>query len=163
MKKNITLPVFGEINLDLINNLYFEEKIKINEVNVALCIDFEEKVYDEHTVELISFFLNNIEQYLTQVEPLIQQNFFKGGEVLEYIRWHIDEYDKKVLKELSKLDDINEKSLLSLLEFLFILIQPSNNHALVVFEYSIGRNITNHVFQICLDRNLKYNGISFAS
>ncbi len=165
MYSNFNLPFFGNIILKKIDNQFFEKRIKVGGKELWLSMGYVESELSEEKINAISFVLDNLLKFINYSQSLLERDFREeeDGEVLDCIKWHVEE-DVIKMKEDKFFDSSGkEKNISNLFNLDLIQIQPSNKYAFFLFEYSIDKEISNRVCQVCFNENLKFDSFSTAS
>lgn len=94
-------------------------------------------------------------QYKKVIDDYIVKEYDSNGKVKEYIDFHIEELDKSSLDKILRKTDPNttlEKRLLSVLTLERVGFYPGENDY-AVWDYTIGKNITDLLIVVVTDNN----------
>lgn len=162
---NFTFPYFGEIDL---NNLQedYETKIRINNVEVDL--HFENNSINIAKAQTIKNVLENLTDFDIQNKTYIENDYHdeENSTVKEYLEFHLEELDNKILAEFIDFEDQNsnpEKQLLKKLKLASIGFYPDDSDNFAVFDYTIDKKITNYLIVVNTDENNNLDDITWES
>lgn len=135
------LPYFGEIDIEALLD-YYNINTSFNNKQVSLDINFLNTSISEAVYERINAFLDNIREFNNQNKSIIERNFKEGGEVVDYIQFHLEELSEE---ELASIIDNNnprtrEEQILNKLRLVRIGLYPDGKYEtsyFAVFDYSI--------------------------
>lgn len=167
MTQSIQSRYFGEKKLDLhYNSLVADDvAISVDGKRVAIDLWFEEN--DHITMEQIAAvdqFLDNVASHMESIVSAIHQDVTQsenGGEVKEYLEWHLDELDSEALNILgidTNWDKATQfKHLLSTLHLVRVGIYPTEgiSESYAVFDFTISREVTDYLIVVNTDKNGK--------
>jgi hypothetical protein len=122
---NFQLPYFGDINAAALE-VYYQSEIELNGQDVTIDLTFEKKTTDEHTIEKLISFLNDIVAFEAQNSILIKSDFDNDGDAADYI---------KVFSK--KLPDASALQLLDKLKLMQISLFPDSDGTFAQFDYYI--------------------------
>lgn len=110
-------------------------------------------------------YTKDLKQYKADVEAAIRSDYEDGGDVKEYIDFHLEELDASIIdKVLASTDASKPKAerLLSALKLVRIGFYPGEeNYA--VWDYTIGRDVADMVVVINTDNTGKINYVTWES
>jgi hypothetical protein len=127
------LPYFDKINAAALEG-YYQSDIEFNGDDVSIDLTFESITADEHTIEKLISFLNNIVAFEAQNRILIKSDFNNEGDAAAYVQY----FETKVPKELLG-DAIGSTALqlLDKLELMVISLFPNSEDCFAQFDYYI--------------------------
>src|SRR5450432_1843846 len=154
---NLTLPHFGRLDSTSLE-AYYDVDINFNNTQIQIDLNFENKTIDPKRLETVKSFIENIRIYDLNNKGYINTDYSdkEGDTVKFYLQHHLEELGKE---ELSDLIDLNskssehEKQLLKKLHLVRVGIYPDSESQFAIFDYSIGKEITNQLVVIFTDEN----------
>lgn len=140
MKKDITY--FGDMEINSPQEAT-NGKVTIDNHQIELDLNFYDGVPEHDWVAEYESYIKNLKQHKTNVEAAIRSDYEDGGDVKEYVDFHLEKLDASTIDNvLAGTDDSKpkEERLLSVLELDRIGFYPGDeNYA--VWDYTIGREI----------------------
>lgn len=162
MKKNITY--FGEVEINSPQE-YNEGQIVINNRQIKLDLNFYDGVPAHDWVVEYENYIKDLKLHETNVESAIRSDYEDGGDVKEYVDFHLEELDASIIDKVLVGTDASkskEERLLTALKLKRIGFYPGNeNYA--VWDYTIGREVTDLVVVINTDNTGKINYVTWES
>lgn len=150
MKKDITY--FGEIDVSSPQKRN-EGQFVVDNCQVELDLNFYDGVPDHNWVDDYENYIKNIKRHKSVVEAAIRSDYEEGGDVKEYVDFHLEELDSAVIDTVLEGTDTSktkEERLLSALKLVRIGFYPAkDNYA--VWDYTIGRDIADQVVVVNTD------------
>lgn len=160
MKKNITY--FGEVEINSPQE-YNEGQIVINNRQIKLDLNFYDGVPEYDWVAEYENYIKDLEQHKADVEAAIRADYEDGGDVKEYVDFHLEELDASIIDKVLVGTDASkskEERLLTALKLKRIGFYPGNeNYA--VWDYTIGREITDLLVVVNTDSTGKINYVTW--
>ena len=162
-----TLPHFGKLPIiSLKENYEVDIDLKGNEIHLDLNFDLE--YVTTSTLEKVKNFLENLEQFddLNKIHILNDFNNGNDGSVKMYLEHHLAEVDKAELDTIIDFDNTETEpiqQLLAKLKLVRVGIYPKNKENFAIFDYSIGKDITNYLIVINADENGKLDYLTMES
>ena len=162
-----TLPHFGKLPIiSLKENYEVDIDFKGNEIHLDLNFDLE--YVTTSTLEKVKNFLENLEQFddLNKIHILNDFNNGNDGSVKMYLEHHLAEVDKAELDTIIDFDNTETEpiqQLLAKLKLVRVGIYPKNKENFAIFDYSIGKDITNYLIVINADENGKLDYLTMES
>lgn len=160
MKKNITY--FGEVEINSPQE-YNEGQIVIDNRQIKLDLNFYDGVPEYDWVAEYENYIKDLEQHKTDVEAAIRADYEDGGDVKEYVDFHLEELDASIIDKVLVGTDASkskEERLLTALKLKRIGFYPGNeNYA--VWDYTIGREITDLLVVVNTDSTGKINYVTW--
>ena len=163
MTEKIVLPIFGELDLQNIEELY-ESSFKFRQKEVLIDLNFETKNVTIQTLEAVKSFLGILKQsIILGYRELVFENV-KDGATYDYIQFHIENMYKSELEKVDKLVHGNiaiEDKLFSLIHIHRIGIYPSIEEGFGVFDYKLELEKINHLVVVFFNKfgKVVYTGI----
>lgn len=162
MKKNITY--FGEIEINSPKE-YNEGQIVIDNRQIELDLNFYDGVPAHDWVVEYENYIKDLKLHETNVESAIRSDYEDGGDVKEYVDFHLEELDASIIDKVLVGTDASkskEERLLTALKLKRIGFYPGNeNYA--VWDYTIGREVADMVVVINTDNTGKINYVTWES
>ena len=151
----IKVPYIGMVDHVSIEQ-YYEAIFELNGKTVQLDINFESTSLELNKIEEVKHFIENIRIHDLSNKKCIKSDFNDGGEVLTYIEHHISELATDDLlslvgKTLKRTE--HPKQLLLALHLIRVGIYPEDSEVYAVFDYSIGKELTDYVLVVNTDKN----------
>lgn len=142
-----------------------EGKVTIDNHQIELDLNFYDGVPEHNWVTEYEDYIKDLEQHKADVEAAIRADYEDGGDVKEYVDFHLQELDASVIdKALAGTDASKpkEERLLSALKLVRIGFYPGNeNYA--VWDYTIGCEVADMVVVINTDNMGKINYVTWES
>jgi hypothetical protein len=146
---------FGEIDLDGPNQWY-ETELNVNNktVEVLFTVLDTSTSIDKEAIQKIEAYLDNFQDNESYVRSCMQENFKQKGDVMDYIDFHIEEFDKEDIADLIKGIDkklSKKEKLLSILVLLRIVFYPERDDGtFAVLDYTISEELTDELIAVKL-------------
>ena len=160
MKKNITY--FREVEINSPQE-YNEGQIVIDNRQIKLDLNFYDGVPEYDWVAEYENYIKDLEQHKADVEAAIRADYEDGGDVKEYVDFHLEELDASIIDKVLVGTDASkskEERLLTALKLKRIGFYPGNeNYA--VWDYTIGREITDLLVVVNTDSTGKINYVTW--
>ena len=160
MKKNITY--FGEVEINSPQE-YNEGQIVIDNRQIKLDLNFYDGVPEYDWVAEYENYIKDLEQHKADVEAAIRADYEDGGDVKEYVDFHLEELDASIIDKVLVGTDASkskEERLWTALKLKRIGFYPGNeNYA--VWDYTIGREITDLLVVVNTDSTGKINYVTW--
>jgi hypothetical protein len=156
------LPFFGEINTTpLTANLRTNINFANNEVRID--INAEENNIDISRLDLVHFYLDNLQNIHEQNIVAIHKDFNNGAEAKYYVDELFDIFDEDDLQKLlvatDKTRDISEQILSMLFLSGIVFYVDDNADNFVVFEYTINKEMLDNLLVLKYNDKKTLNGI----
>jgi len=151
------LPYFGNLPTENLEE-YYNVDIELNGNEIQVDLNFENQTVDILILNKIKNFIEKLEKFdkLNKTYILNDYNDENGDTVKFYLEHHLEELDKEELTKLVNFDDTvtePEQQLLSKLKLVRVGLYPDNEDNFAIFDYSIGKDITNYLVVINTDEN----------
>lgn len=151
------LPYFGNLPTENLEE-YYNVDIELNGNKIQVDLNFEHQTVDTLILDKIKNFIEKLEKFdkLNKTYILNDYNDEDGDTVKFYLEHHLEEVDKEELTKLVNFDDRitePEKQLLSKLKLVRVGLYPDDEDNFAIFDYSIGKDITNYLVVINTDEN----------
>jgi hypothetical protein len=153
--KNHLLPYFSEIDLNSEED-YYKVDIDFEDHNIQLDINIESTPTSIAKLEIVKSIIENLAIYNDKSKKAITTDFKKGGDVRDYIEHHIEDIDNDELEAILKDHDKSlpvDEQLLSLMHLKRIGFYLDDEEQYAIFDYTIGREITQYVIVVKFDNN----------
>lgn len=162
MKKDITY--FGEVEISSPQKTT-EGTVAIDNHQIELDLNFYDGVPEYDWVAEYENYIKDLEQHKADVEAAIRADYEDGGDVKEYVDFHIEELDAATVEKVLAGTDTyesKEERLLSALKLKRIGFYPGEeNYA--VWDYTIGREIADMLVVVNTDNAGKINYVTWES
>jgi aspartyl/asparaginyl-tRNA synthetase len=151
------LPYFGNLPTENLEE-YYDVDIELNGNEIQVDLNFENQTVDTLILDKVKNFIEKLEKFdkLNKTYILDDYNDEDGDTVKFYLEHHLEELDKEELTKLVNFDDTitePEQQLLSKLKLVRVGLYPDNEDNFAIFDYSIGKDITNYLVVINTDEN----------
>lgn len=151
------LPYFGNLPTENLEE-YYDVDIELNGNEIQVDLNFENQTVDTLILDKVKNFIEKLEKFdkLNKTYILNDYNDEDGDTVKFYLEHHLEEVDKEELTKLVNFDDTitePEQQLLSKLKLVRVGLYPDNEDNFAIFDYSIGKDITNYLVLINTDEN----------
>ncbi|MBE5319923.1 DUF2004 domain-containing protein [Pedobacter sp. MR2016-19] len=151
------LPYFGNLQTENLEE-YYDVDIELNGNEIQVDLNFEHQTVDTLILDKVKNFIEKLEKFdkLNKTYILNDYNDEDGDTVKFYLEHHLEELDKEELTKLVNFDDTitePEQQLLSKLKLVRVGLYPDNEDNFAIFDYSIGKDITNYLVVINTDEN----------
>lgn len=136
------LPFFGEIELTPLKD-YYSTSAQDNQREIEFDINFTNGSVEDHTLNVIKQFLNNIDLFDKENRNQWIRDFNEEGETSEYIEFYFEELQEEELDDLvdvSKNIEDQKLELLNKLELKRVGLYPHKEQEIGyfgIFDYSI--------------------------
>ncbi len=161
---NFTLPHFGPIDPGDLEP-YYETAIIFNNRKIEIDLNFKTKTIDPKLLETVQHFIDNIRIFDINNKSYIAHDYSdKDGDTVKfYLQHHLEELGNAELAVLlphgSKKHE-HEKLLLQQLHLVRVGIYPDSSNKFGIFNYTLGREMTDDLVVIFTDKNGNLNYIT---
>ncbi len=163
----IKFPYFGSLDINDLE-IYYDVNTDFNGREILIDLNFENKTIDFKRLEMARQFIENLRIHDLNNKKMIRQDFEdSNGEVVrDYVSHHIEEL---ALDDLEDLVGSGTKSadqpglLVKQLHLERVGLFPDNESQFAVFDYSLGKELTNYFVVISTDENGNPYDISMES
>jgi len=151
------LPYFGNLPTENLEE-YYDVDIELNGNEIQVDLNFENQTVDTLILDKVKNFIEKLEEFdkLNKTYILNDYNDEDGDTVKFYLEHHLEELNKEELTKLVNFNDTitePEQQLLSKLKLVRVGLYPDNDDNFAIFDYSIGKDITNYLVVINTDEN----------
>jgi hypothetical protein len=154
---NIKLPYFGNIDTASLDE-YYDVDIDFNGQEVQIDLNFENSNIESKRLESAKQFIDNLRIHDLNNKKYIQNDFEDedGDTVRLYLEHHLEELG---VDDLNHLIGNNTKTvdqpnlLLKKLHLVRVGLYPDSESQFAIFDYTIGKDITNYLVVINTDEN----------
>ena len=150
-----SLPFLGDLNLNATKDL--ETEIKVDHDEISVDLNFDEDVVAEKQIKNVKIILDNIDKYVENAKQKIKSDFDNNGVVKDYFDHH-----NEVVTEIKEINN-DDNEFLEKLNLTRIGFYPEDESHYAVFDFSIGREITDYIIVVRFDSKLNINSIDFVS
>ena len=153
----IKLPHFGTLDSESLDE-YYDVDIDFNNSQVQIDLNFDNKSIESKKLEVVKQIIENLRIHDINNKKYIQNDFEdKNGETVKfYIENHLEELASDDLDNLigANLKSSEQPSrLLSKLHLVRVGLYPDSEEQFAIFDYSIGKELTNYLVVINTDEN----------
>ncbi|CAD0005574.1 DUF2004 domain-containing protein [Flavobacterium salmonis] len=149
-----TLPHFGNLSTGNLEE-YYDVDIEFNGDEIQIDLNFEDKTIDTSTMDKVKKFIGNIDKF-DKLNKTYIHNDEDGDTVKFYLEHHLEEISKDEISTLINFDDIltePEQQLLAKLKLVRVGLYPHDEDNFAIFDYTIGRELTDYLVVIKTDEN----------
>lgn len=163
---NFKLPYFGNLDPASLEE-YYDSDIDYNGIKIQIDLNFEDKTIDVKRLETAKQFIDNLRIHDLNNKKYIQNDFDNNGSTVPfYLEHHIEELPTDDLNQLvgagTKAAD-QPKHLLKKLHIVRVGLYPDSVEQFAVFDYSIGKDLTDQLVVIFTDENGNLDYITMES
>lgn len=160
------LPYFGKLATENIEE-YYVINFPYKEDFLQIDLNFESRIIDIKILDKIKNFIERIDQFDKMNRAQIDKDYSEDGEVKEFIVFHIEEIEDKLL-ELNIISDGKNKEtqFLSNMKLARIGLYPDGKYGsdnFAVFDYTVNQDLTNQLIVLNTDENGVFDHISWES
>ena len=154
---NIKLPYFGNLDPTSLDE-YYDADVDFTGMEIQVDLNFENNTIDVKRLETAKQFIENLRIHDLNNKKYIQNDFDdkEGDTVRSYLENHIEELATDDLNQLigsgTKTTD-QAKLLLKKLHLVRVGLYPDSEEQFAIFDYSIGKHLTNYLVVINTDEN----------
>jgi hypothetical protein len=157
-----TLPHFGQLDTSNLEE-YYDVGIEFNGKKIQIDLNFENKSIEKKRIDLVRKFLDNIVDFDKKNTKYIELDYDdeECDTIKTYVAHHLGEISKDDLIDLVDFNNKSiepEKQLIKALHLVRVGLYPGNENQFAIFDYSIGRDLTDYLVVINTDEkgNLDY-------
>jgi hypothetical protein len=152
-----TLPHFGKLPTENLED-YYDVDIEFNGNEIQIDLNFEDKTIDQSTMDKVKNLIENIDKFDKLNKTYIDNDYNDedGDTVKFYLEHHLEEISQEEISILIDFDDISkepELQLLTKLKLARIGLYPHDENNFAIFDYTIGRELTDYLAVIKTDEN----------
>ena len=154
---NFTLPFFGRLDPGSLEE-YYDVDIDFKGTQIQVDLNFENKIIEPKRLETVKYFIENIRIYDLNNKGYIDKDYHDeaGDTVKFYLEHQLEELGEEELAVLvgrgTKTSE-HEKLLLKKLHLVRVGLYPDSAEQFAIFDYSIGKELTNYLVVINTDEN----------
>ncbi|MBO9205240.1 MULTISPECIES: DUF2004 domain-containing protein [Niastella] len=162
------LPHFGEIDPAALEE-YYGAVVEFNGREIDLDLNFDNKSIDVARLEKVKQFLDNLASYDLKNKQYIDQDFANEEDcdtIVTYVEHHLGEMEEEELAALIDFGNASvdpERQFINALHLVRVGFYPDSQDTFVVFDYSIGRELTDYLVVINTNENGELDHISMES
>jgi len=163
---NFTLPHFGPIDSADLEE-YYDVTIVFSGRPIQIDLNFENKTIDLKQLETARHFIDNIRIFDINNKGFIADDYKDNSDTVKfYLKHHLEELGTAELAALLPAGSKkagHEKLLLQQLHLVRVGIYPDSSSQFAVFDYSIGKDITDDLVVLFTDENGNLDYITMES
>lgn len=145
---------FGEIDIKP-SEEEIDCEVILDKKKIYLALNLFDGVPEYDWLNEYEDYASNLLQYKKAIDDYIVRDYDSNGKAKEYIDFHVEELDKssinKILKKTES-DTTIEKRLLSVLKLERVGFYPGDDDY-AVWDYTIGKNVTDRLIVVVTDNN----------
>lgn len=160
MKKNITY--FGEVEINSPQETT-EGKVVIDNLQIELDLNFYDGRPEYDWVAEYENYIKDLKQHKANVEEAIRSDYKDGGDVKEYVDFHLEELDVSIIDKVLAGTDASkpkEERLLTVLKLVRVGFYPGDEDY-AIWDYTIGREIADMLVVVNTDNTGKINYVTW--
>lgn len=160
-----TLLPFAELDLKNLST-YYQTSVEVDGRTIQLDLNIEDSQIDEYYLNALIKYLNNIPSIIEAARNAINKDFNTGTDVLEFLTFHIEEFDEEELeKMLSDTDPALsvEEQLLSFTYLKRIGFYPYTDEHFAIIDYTFGDKISQYVLVVKMNTNYEVQDVTYES
>jgi hypothetical protein len=162
-----TLPHFGQLDLTKPDE-YYDADIQFDGGEIQIDLNFEGKNIDPKRLDKVKHFIEHIADFDKKNKKYIEQDYADEDcdTVKTYIEHHLEDIDKTELTDLVDFDNKSigpGKQLMKALRLVRVGLYPDSDDQFAIFDYSIGRELTQYLVVINTDENGKLDYMTMES
>ena len=162
-----TLPHFGQIDTTNLEDTY-DVEIEFDGDKIQIDLNFDDKTIGTKRMDKVKKFIEKIKDLDVKNKKYIEKDYKDedADTVRTYVQHHLEEIEKEKLKDL--VDFNNEKvdpeiQLMKKLHLVRVGLYPDDEDEFAVFDYSIGKELTDYLVVINIDENGKLEEMTMES
>ncbi|MEO7488960.1 MAG: DUF2004 domain-containing protein [Ferruginibacter sp.] len=161
------LPPFGQIYLTNLE-AYYDATINYDGKGIELDLNFENKTSDSKQMDAVKGFIDRIAEFDKKNRKYIDKDYTddEGDTVKLYVQHHLEDIGKVELSKLVDFDNnaiSSEQQLVKALHLVRVGLYPDSEDQFAIFDYSIGRDLTDYLVVINTDKNGKLDYMTMES
>jgi Protein of unknown function (DUF2004) len=156
------LPYFGAVDPEELDE-YYDVETELGAQKLTLDLNFDEGSIAIKKMDLLRMRLETLPALLEQARDAVRESFRQGQEAREYIDQHIDLIAAPVLqKGLQEADATlsDEQKLFSLVSPVRIGLYPEDEESYFVLDFSLGRELTDHLIVVVMSVDEKLREVT---
>ncbi|WP_153797672.1 DUF2004 domain-containing protein [Foetidibacter luteolus] len=162
-----SLPHFGPVDFTNLEE-YYDITIDFNGQEIELDLNFENKTIEVKRLDTVRTFLEKIPGFDRNNKKYIEEDYGDDDcdTVKLYVQHHLEEIDKAELTDLIDFDNKAislEEQLMKALRLVRIGLYPDSEDQFAIFDYSIGRDLTNYLVVLFTDEKGKLDYMTMES
>jgi hypothetical protein len=151
------LPLFNELDTDDLDNLYEAESV-LNGRSFKIDLSFDNGKASTVKLEAVEQLIVNIAAFDGKNKAYIAKDYADNtfGTVRTYVEHHLEELDKEQLKYFADIDKSGfstESQIMKSLHLVRVGLYPDHDDQFAIFDYSIGKDLTQYLVVIVTDKN----------
>lgn len=164
---NFSMPHFGQLNLESLQE-YCSTAIEFNKTKVEIDLNFESKTIDLEAMMAAKTIIEKLSELDQQNKAHIDRDYNDkdGDSARFYLDFHLEEIGEQELITLFGLSGETtelEKQLLDKIHLIRVGLYPDSEEIFAVFDYSLGREVTNYLIVVNLDKEGELDYITVES
>lgn len=153
---------FGEID---INEDYQETNIHLGDEDIQLDLNLEEVLGKKDWILEYDEYVSKLSIYKENIEKKLNEDFDDWGLTKEWIDWHIEEFDKKYIEELTEGIDKNlplDEKLFRAINLVRIGIYPGYEDY-AIWDFMLKKEASNEILVVVTDNKGEIVDITWES
>lgn len=164
---NFSMPHFGQLNLESLQE-YYSTEIEFNKTTVGIDLNFESKTIDLEAMMAAKTIIEKLSELDQQNKARIDRDYNDkdGDSARFYLDFHLEEIGEQELITLFGLSGETtelQKQLLDKIHLVRVGLYPDSEEIFAVFDYSLGREVTNYLIVVNLDKEGELDYITVES
>jgi hypothetical protein len=151
------LPLFNELDTDNLDSLYEAESV-LNGRSFKIDLSFDNGKIDTDRLKAVEQLIIDIAAFDNKNKAYIAKDFADNefDTVRTYVEHHLEELDNEQLKHIAESNNSGfspENLIMNSLHLVRVGLYPDHDEQFAVFDYSIGKNLTQYLVVIVTDKN----------
>ncbi|WP_162687473.1 DUF2004 domain-containing protein [Bradymonas sediminis] len=160
------MPYFEELDLTQLDE-YYDVEIKLGSDEIKIDLNFEVEEIDPGSMDLVKRSIEDIESQDAKNRAHISSDFYSesAGTVKSFMKFHIDEIGS-ALSGIVDFDDTSksfDQQLMEKLKLVRMGFYPQYSTGFIVFDYIVGREISDEIVVVNIDRQGELINIAWES
>jgi hypothetical protein len=151
-----SLPHFGEIDLSNLEE-YYDVDIEYNDRQLSIDLNFDGKSIDMEKMIIVKNFIERIAEWDKKNEKRIEDDYNNNddGTVKFYVGFvmELNEEEPFGVIDLNNAAVTPQKQIIEHLHLVRVGLYPEQEEAFAIFDYTIGRDLIDHLVVIFADIN----------
>lgn len=166
-------PVFGTLTLDSTGGIFWEatRPLAKREIPVDLTVmgpvDVEAVGSEGGPLDLAAPFVSKLAAFDAQARDVLRSDYEDGPDspVTLYLEHHLDEMPEKAAMALfgRPADDVDVDAFLAKVQLCRVGLYPDEPERCAVFDYSLGKDVTQYILAVTFDSEGEINGVDMES
>jgi len=149
-------------------NSYYDTSIPFENRTIDVDLNFDNDNVDESIIDKLNNFLSKLPDYHLQNLKTVRQDYIHSDTVKDYLRFHLDDCSQDEIDALignEHTEETVEERLIKAIQLVRIGLYPEQKEGdyFAIFDYSFGRDVTDHLLVISLTEDGSFDHITIES